>query len=95
MLPELGVNRSNGVLSIGMIHADDWVFHFFDTFTLIVGALRFPCVELEKHLWFSVGNTEHDAQVYLKNQWTDLDGPAQEALFNPASLAVGLFSSMI
>ena len=56
-------------------------FSFLTQDTLVVDWLQFPCVELEKRIWFAVGNMEHDAQVYLKNQWTDLDGPAQEALF--------------
>jgi hypothetical protein len=47
-------------------------------------------MELEKRIWLEVGNTVHDAQVYVKNQWTNLDEPAQEALFNPACLGVGL-----
>ena len=92
MLPELGVTRANGLLSIGMIYYMPMIgFSFLTQDTLVVDWLQFPCVELEKRIWFAVGNMEHDAQVYLKNQWTDLDGPAQEALFNPACLAVGLF----
>lgn len=91
MLPELGVTKANGLLSIGMIYTNDWVFHVFLTHdTLVVGWPQFPSMELEKRIWLEVGNTVHDAQVYVKNQWTNLDEPAQEALFNPACLGVGL-----